>query len=63
MSEFEKVFNKYTVISILLLVIIAVSSVVLSIFLKGDGNFFSVTSQSVNFRGICALLQRAFFVY
>lgn len=43
MSEFEKVFNKYTVISILLLVINAVSSVVLTIFLKGDGNFFSVT--------------------
>lgn len=40
MQEFEKLLNRYTVFSVLVIVLTAVAAVAVTVFLKGQGNLF-----------------------
>ncbi len=42
MGEFERIFDKYTIISIAVIVVFSVCAVAITVYVKGQGNFFTI---------------------
>ncbi len=41
MSEFEKIFNRYTVACIVAIIAFAVCAAAITVYVRGQGNFFT----------------------